>query len=524
MNTYWKTTLLGLSLGVVANAAFAQLTLNPISSVRNGAAEDVFDESAAEIVKYDARTQQMYVVNGFADSIDIFDISNPASPELVRSVDLGAYGNPNSVAINPRWWANEVAVAIGADSAEERGSVVFLDKSGDVKAVVEAGYLPDMLTYDARGQYLVVANEGEPNDDYTFDPEGSVTVIERHGWSRRHIRTTEVSLAGFTAEDVADVRITGPEGTTIAQDLEPEFVTIDALGRYAYVACQENNAMVKVDLRRKRAVDVFSLGRKNHAVLGNALDASDKDDMIRVANWPVYGLYMPDSIQSYSVDRQTYIVTANEGDGREYGDYEDEARVSKLVLDASAFPLAAELQDEANLGRLKILNTEGDVDGDGEYEELYSMGARSFSIFSAEGELVYDSGDFIETFLAGNYPEHFNSENDENDSVDGRSDAKGPEPEALALGEINGRMYAFVGLERSGGIMVFDISNPRDVSFVDYVNNRDFTGSAEDGTAGDLGPEGIEFIAANSSPTGKAMIAVANEVSGTTTLYDIDFE
>ena len=132
MNTYWKTTLLGLSLGVVANAAFAQLTLNPISSVRNGAAEDVFDESAAEIVKYDARTQQMYVVNGFADSIDIFDISNPASPELVRSVDLGAYGNPNSVAINPRWWANEVAVAIGADSAEERGSVVFLDKSGDV--------------------------------------------------------------------------------------------------------------------------------------------------------------------------------------------------------------------------------------------------------------------------------------------------------------------------------------------------------------------------------------------------------
>ncbi|CAA6678883.1 MULTISPECIES: choice-of-anchor I family protein [unclassified Lentimonas] len=523
MNTTWKTTLLGLSLGIAANAAFAQLTLKPISSIRNGAAEDVFDESAAEIVKYDARTQQMYVVNGYANSIDIFDISSPESPELVRSVDLSAFGNPNSVAINPRWWMNEVAIAVGADSAEERGSVVFMNKKGDIKEVVSAGYLPDMLTYDASGQYLVVANEGEPNSDYSFDPEGSVTVIEQHGWSRRR-HVTQVPLTNFTEADVVGVRISGPEGTAIAQDLEPEFVAIDSAGRNAYVACQENNAMVKIDLRRKRAVDIFGLGSKSHAALGNTLDVSDKDDMIRVANWPVHGLYMPDSIQSYSVGNQDYIVTANEGDGREYGDYEDEKRVSKLDLDPSAFPLAAELQKDENLGRLKILVTEGDVDGDGFHDELYSMGARSFSIFSTEGELVYDSGDFIESYLAEFYPEHFNSENDENDSVDGRSDAKGPEPEALALGEINGRTYAFVGLERSGGIMVFDITDPRDVSFVDYVNNRDFAGNAEDGTAGDLGPEGIDFIPASKSPTHQPMIAVANEVSGTTTLYTIDLD
>ncbi len=502
--------------------------------MRNGDPIDLFDESAAEIVKYDRFTQRMYVVNGNDDAIDIFDISDPENPVLFRQVDLSAFGNPNSVDVNPRWWRNEVAVAVGSGEADVRGSVVFLTKNGDISGDVEVGYLPDMLTYDSWGRRIVVANEGEPNDEYTFDPEGSVSIIESRG---RRRTVYEVSLDGIEEEDLNGARISGPEGTTIAQDLEPEYVAISPDNRYAYVGCQENNAIVVIDLNRRSVERIFGLGYKNHAELGNAIDASDKDDIIRIANWPVQGLYMPDSIEAYNVGGETFIVTANEGDGRDYefenGDGEDEisfideSRVEDLELDPSAFPLADQLLERENLGRLTVITTQGDVDGDGDFDQLFSYGARSFSIFSEEGELVYDSGDFIESFLAENYPDTFGSTNDENDSFDSRSDAKGPEPEALELGVIDGRTYAFVGLERIGGIMIFDITDPTDVQFVDYFNNRDFHVAFDEdnldnfGDAGDLGPEGIDFIPASQSPNGRDLILVANEVSGTTTVFEL---
>jgi len=540
MTHYVKTSLLGLTLA--ASAASAQISLNPIGSIRNGAPADLFDESAAEIVSYDSATRQMYVVNGKDDAIDIFSVADPANPVLVRQVDLSAYGTPNSVDVNPRWFFDEVAVAVDSGEAGVRGKVVFLEKDGDIKADVTVGFLPDMLTYDSWGFRLVVANEGEPNDEYTIDPEGSVSVIERRGW--RGYRVTEIGFGGITGDDLNGARITGPAGTSIAQDLEPEYVAVDPNNRFAYVGCQENNAIVTVDLFRKRVVNIFGLGSKDHSQFGNALDASDKDDMIRIANWPVKGLYMPDAIAAYRSGRDTYIVTANEGDGREYEfenargedeiSYIDESRVKDLEedfglsLDPSAFPLAGELVKNENLGRLTVVLTEGDLDDDPtDLEELYSFGARSFSIFSADGELIYDSGDFIEVYLAENFPDDFNADNDENPDFDSRSDAKGPEPEALTLGTLGGRTYAFVGLERIGGVMIFDITDPADVSFVDYFNNRNFDAEFDDddltefGIAGDLGPEGLEFVPAHESPNGAPLLLVANEVSGTTTVFEI---
>mgnify|MGYP000398022937 CR=1 FL=1 len=527
--------LAATTLGVSLAELNAQLALNPISSVRNGSAADVFDESAAEIVQFDPHTRRMFVVNGAADAIDIFDASDVSAPVLIESVDLSAYGNPNSVSIHPSARRNEVAVAVGAPEKTDRGQVVFLNKDGEITGSVEVGYLPDMLTYDRRGFRLVVANEGEPNDDYTVDPEGSVSIIESAGSGRR--RVTEVGFGSLSGEDLEGVRLTGPEGTTPAQDIEPEYVAIDESGRYAYVTCQENNAVAVVNLVRRRVDRMIGLGSVDHAKLGNALDVSDRDDMVRLANWPVKGLPMPDAIATYSVrtgkrkgfgGSETYFVTANEGDSREYGDYQDEDRVKDLELHESAFPLAEVLQEDENLGRLTVITTEGDADGDGVYEELYSFGTRSFSIYSSEGERVFDSGQMIETWIAENLPEAFNSDNSENQSVDSRSDAKGPEPEAIELGELGGRTYAFVGLERVSGIMVFDITDPRDVSFETFVANRDFgvefneddLDHLED--AGDLGPEGIEFVPAAASPNGKPLLIVANEVSGTTTIYEIN--
>jgi 2',3'-cyclic-nucleotide 2'-phosphodiesterase/3'-nucleotidase/5'-nucleotidase len=536
-----KTSFFLLATALAHTPLFAApptLSFQHLSTVQNGVPAELFAKSAAEIVKFDPVTKRMFVVNGATDSIDIFDAADPESPVFIESVDISAYGNPNSVDINPNSKANEIAVAVGADDKTQRGNVVFISKDGDILGEpIQVGYLPDMLTYDAKGGKLLVANEGEPNDDYTVDPEGSVSIISINGRRRTHF---EVTFSHLTLEDVPGVRITGPEGTTVAQDLEPEFIAIE--GHIAFVTCQENNAVAKIDIAKKRVLAVMPLGSINHAELGNAIDFSDRDfdgsggggGIIRIANWPVRGLLMPDAIATYSATieegskkRGTFFVTANEGDARDYGDYSDETRVSSSTLDPSAFPLGNTLKLPINIGRLNIVNTEGKIDGGNVHDQLFSFGTRSFSIFDENAKLVFDSGEMIETYIAENYPDAFNSTHDEGDSFDTRSDNKGPEPESVVIGAIGDRTYAFIGLERFSGILACDITNPRDVKFAGFGMNRDFGVEYDEenltnvADAGDLGPEGLDFVPAKKSPNGQPLLVVANEVSGTTTIYQI---
>ena len=196
-------------------------------------------------------------------------------------------------------------------------------------------------------------------------------------------------------------------------------------------------------------------------------------------------------------------------------------RISTLTLDPVAFPNAAELKNNANLGRLLVTTERGDTDGDGDYDQLYTFGGRSFSIWNNQGQLVYDSGDDFERITAEQFPEYFNASNS-NNTFDNRSDDKGPEPEGVVTGIINGRTYAFIGLERIGGVMVYDVTDPVSPTFVQYINNRDFTVATDSAAAKDLGPEGLAFISAQDSPNGKPLLVVANEVSGSTTFYQID--
>lgn len=520
------TLALGLAFTATAHASSPTLSLQMIGQHQTG----VFDEGAAEIVTYDARTQRLFKVNADAATVEVLDIADPAHPTLVATIDASALGgSANSVAVHK----GLVAVAIEADDKQAPGLVAFYDAENlALIHSVTVGALPDMLTFTPNGRYVLVANEGEPNDDYTVDPEGSVSVIDlRHGVKQARVRT-----AGFAAfngmEDALrakGVRIFGP-GASAAQDLEPEYITISGDSRFAWVTLQEANALAVIDIDQAKVVDIKPLGTKDHSLPGNALDASNKDGGIHIAPWPIKGMYMPDAIASYRFGGRTYLVTANEGDSRDYDGYSEEARVKDLTLDPAAFPDAASLQEDENLGRLLTTTANGDTDADGDVDDIHSYGARSFSIWTARGERVYDSGADFEIVTASRLPGAFNSNNDDNDSFDSRSDDKGPEPEGVALGHIKGRTYAFVGLERVGGIMVYDVTNPQQVRFVDYVNNRNFGVDAQlpDDTvnpvAGDLGPEGLTFIAAHESPNGKPLLVVGNEVSGTTTVFQINLD
>lgn len=490
------------------------------------AATGVFAESAAEIVAHDPASQRLFVVNAQSGQLDVVDIADPTAPRFVATVQVGAAGEvANSVAVHD----GLVAVAVEAPVKTDPGRVAFFDADGRPLASVPVGALPDMLVFTPDGRRVVVANEGEPNDDYSVDPEGSVSVIDVARTAAGLDLT--VRTADFRAYDVGGprhallpdgVRVFGP-GASVAQDLEPEYVVVSSDGRSAWVALQEANAIAIVDLDAARVTAIRPLGFKDHRVAGAGLDASDRDGAIAIRPWPVYGMYLPDGMAVLEWQGATYLLTANEGDARDYDTFAEEARVKDLELDPVAFPNAAALQADAALGRLTVTTTLGDRDGDGRFEALYAFGARSFSVWTARGDLVFDSGDQFEQVVAARYPAYFNANHEENGAgtFDNRSDNKGPEPEGVTVGFVDGVPFAFVNLERIGGVMIYDLSDPTAPSFAGYTNHRDFRADAASAAALDLGAESSVFIAAEHSPTGAPLLVVANEVSGTTSIFEV---
>lgn len=516
----------------------APLTLAPLGTYETG----VFDASAAEIVVFHAGTQRLLVVNAESGEVDVLDASDPSVPTKVGTIDVAgvqdALGDtiPDGSSVNSVDVRADglVVVAVEHATKTERGWVAFLDAATlDVLGAVRVGAQPDRVVVAPDGAWAVTADEAEPADDYSTDPAGSVSVVALPSGVATPAQEA-VRTAGFEAFDAPGalpdgVRVFGPTGPGApallpSLNLEPEYVTV--VGGTAYVTLQEANAIATVDLVSATVTTVRALGTQDHAVV--PLDPSDRDGGFAPRTYAgLRGLYQPDAIASYEADGVTYLVTANEGDAREWGDYDEPARVKDLGDDGLA-PVCGPLADltgDADLGRLTVSTASG-LDASGTcYATLHAFGSRSFSIWTTDGTQVWDSGSSFEEITAAAAPDFVNS-NHGASNLEGRSDDKGPEPEAVTIGAVGGRTYAFVGFERVGGVAVYDVTDPRAATFVSYVNNRDLAVSVEDGgdlaAAGDLGPESVAFVPAADSPTGEPMLAVGNEVSGTTTLYAVE--
>jgi len=544
-----------LTLGLVSPAT-AAVVAEPVKDLADGATADIsvlgsygagaFNESAAEIVAFHADSKRILTVNALSGKIDVLDAADPSKPTKVGEVSGGENTTINSVAVRNDGLA---VAAVEPENKTDAGELIFFDagaeKPGTVLGRVGVGALPDMVTITPEGDYALVANEGEPAEDYSVDPEGSVSVVKLPA-SVKAATQADVRTADFRAFEgtLADkgVHIYGQVGasTTEAQNLEPEYIAV--AGGKAYVTLQENNAVAVVDIASATVEDVWPLGYTDRREV--PMDISDKDGKINIRTAPVKGILQPDSIAAYEVDGTTYLVTANEGDARDWEAYSEEERIKKLggkklapICEGYAGMTADEIEEfqaDENAGRLKITTAFGLNEEKNCYEDLYTYGGRSFSIFTADGTRVFDSGAEFEELTAKLLPEYFNTNHTENE-FESRSDDKGPEPEGVALGEINGRTYAFVGFERLGGVMVYDITDPAKPAYTAYINNRDFSINMEEladegddavkaglEKVGDLGAEGLTFVPAKDSPNGENLLIVGNEVSGTTTVFQVD--
>lgn len=565
-------------------------------------ASGVYFESAAEIPAFDAASKRGFVVNAQKGAVDVIDMTDPAQPAHIGMIDatqLLAGASINSVAVHD----GLVAVAVQAANKTDPG-LLALYQASDLKLVGQAqvGALPDMLTFTPDGKTVLVANEAEPSDDYQTDPEGSISVVDVSTPAKPVVRTADFRAFNNQREALLakGVRLFGPRAS-VAQDLEPEYIAVSADGKTAWATLQENNAFAIIDVANARVTDIVPLGYKDHGVEGQGLDASDTDKAADIRTWPgVFGMYLPDAMAAFQAEGKTWLITANEGDARAWGEdnaaywagdaskgFVEEFRVKHLInakgwsgragddlppqlnalakgglLNPAVFGYCGaeagkpgECRDDNALGRLTISWTQGyQTNADGTpklytaagvadpvngdrlmYDKLYAYGTRSISIWDEKGQQVWDSGDAMEQFLASdsckagaarNIPckDFFNSNHEAGDAMDNRSDNKGPEPEGVTVGRIGEKTFAFVGLERMGGVLVYDVSQPQAPVQVDYINTREDWTTKDPSTvkSGDLGPEGLAFIPAAKSPNGKPLLMVGNEVSGTTAIFQLN--
>ncbi|QPK64731.1 choice-of-anchor I family protein [Methylomonas sp. LL1] len=501
---------------VVAIAAALASTTAGAASNFDWNLEWTFDHSVtnakgSEIVAYDADNLHLWVIGTDANQanlgfggIDVLDLSG----NLLQSIDTRSLGGINSVAVKN----GQAAVAITAPVKTDAGLVRFYDTGTyNVLQDVTVGANPDAVTFTPNGGKLLVANEGEPGSYLTGpsgDPLGSVSIIDSTGYN--------LQTAGFEAFNsqaaalkAAGVRLTGPNAS-VAQDLEPEYIAVSRDGSSAMVTLQEANSVAIVDIASATVTGIKALGMKDHSLPGNGLDVSDRDGAGsnplngNIQNWNIKGLYMPDGIASFDNNGNQFYVIANEGDSRaDWPGGNDEVRLGSANIDpALAADLAAEFgpdwkTNNDKLNRLNISSTSGDLDGDGDLDEIQVFGARSFSILDVAGNIVFDSGDQLEQIISAQFPSLWD---------DGRSDNKGPEPESAVVGKVNGRDLLFLGLERANAVMVWDLTDLANIAFLDMIF-----------TTGDVSPEGLSFFGNAQG----SFLAVANEVSGTTSLFKV---
>ncbi|MFF2483127.1 choice-of-anchor I family protein [Paenibacillus sp. NPDC058071] len=489
------------------------------------------DGGVAEIVKFNKDNGKFYLVNGSANppTLDIVSLGNGKGDlqkeksvfvrDLAETNGSFTFGDLTSVDVNTA--TKRIYVAVQENDRKKAGKILALDYSGNLVTEYAAGVQPDMIKSTPDGRYVMTADEAEPNNGVD-DPPGSVTIVDTQLGTSVQVYFDDESVISDNvhirgAVDPADGMIKGKGTKADAYyDLEPEYIALSADYKKAYVSLQENNAIATIDIASKKVLSVDGLGFKDFNAAANALDVRE-DGAVLLENVPFKGVYMPDGIATHQINGKTYLFTANEGDATEWPNRVNISTIGKLKgqLDPASEAYAF-LNGKDQYNAVEVL---ADMGNDG----IYMLGGRSFSIWDTDTmEQVYDSGNDFETITGQRLPAFFNASHSKV-AIDDRSTKKGPEPEDIKTGEVGNHVFAFVGLERVGGIMTYDVTDPASPAFVNYTNTREFLNSqGKVNLDTDTGPEGLEFISAADSPTGLPLLLVAFEVGGKVAVYQLE--
>jgi len=549
-------TLFALVAGAVQTSSAAAETLAPNGSELKFVGRYMTGAGlgGAEISAVDTASKRLFITNGAKNTIDIVDISNLKKPKLVKAVSFTGSGVTGIQSVAAKNGVVLVAAQMASKTAP--GRIFVMDVNGKLRAGladgIEVGALPDHVSISPNGKYAIVANEGEPTNycltngklPETTDPLGSISIINL---SSKTPTAQTIDFKSFAARKnaitYAGGRIFGPNAT-VEQDIEPEYASFSADSAYAYVTLQENNSIATVEVATGTIVNILGLGVKNHNVYNNGLDSSDRDNVINIEKRNIQGMYLPDAIATVDAGGSTYMVTANEGDAREYACLLGGTDATKLEAEDPRFADVADTTVDSTFkgssvaGRMKVTqfspaNVGGTiVTSATKVSNAFSFGTRSFTVWKNNltdgvfgADLVFDSGDAIERIIAQERPRYFNADwNTTNgfiNAAESRSASKGPEPEGLAIGKAYGRTWMVLALERDSGLMLYDITNPVKPMFRQYLNTSIPGGDIILGTAGDVSPEGVLFLEADQSPTGKPMVVVSYELSGSVAFFEV---
>lgn len=453
---------------------------------------------AGEIISFDSATQRLFTTqsDGSSFGVNWFDFSNPSSPVAGGTIDFSnLYGGGasqidslTSVATDPLgrgFGAAAVVPTLNADYSTLGRIGIFDTSTGTLLQTLDLGYHPDAVSFTPDGSKILVANEAEYVDIASgTNRPGGISVIDVSGITGQNKTTAIPALtqANVTTTDILGSNFPGlrynslPGATNAAvesvdNNIEAEYIT--SRNGKAYATLQENNAIGVYNLATNVWEAVIDMGTRDM----NNVDLTRRNGINLEATTPFKGIPMPDTIASFEVAGTTYLVTANEGDARGADDA-DVKRVEDARADGDLAVSIDSKYDKLNISLIDGLN------GDGKVVTPHVFGSRSFTIINADtGTVVFDSlnstATNLESIIANLDPAVWPEPID----VDNRSDDKGPEPEGLTVGTIDGKPMLFLAMERSDNVMMFDLSDPVNPVFVDIQR-----------AAGTEAPESLLFL------------------------------
>jgi hypothetical protein len=481
-----------------------------------------FNTQAIYAHAYEPLSKRVFVLNRGANQMNILDLSDLNKVRFVRQISLTQVGaRPNDVAVI----GNIVAVISENNLKQANGRVAFFDTTGTFLNQLTVGPEPTALKFANGGTHLIITNQGSPSQDYFTDPPGSISVVAIFGTNPLQLNSTNVFSINFERLDTVAydnrLRIFNNANQLPSIDIEPLQIGPVENTNLAAITLGTNNGLALIDYFNGTLDTVYGLGLKDNGLPNQGFDGSVVGNITIQPYSKIYSLYNPVGMASLLHNGASYFLTANQGLPRRYMAYDEVDSLKNIPLNPGAFPNRNTLVRDSVLGWLEVSKELGKAQNGFIHDSAVAFGGRSFSVWNDSAQLIWDSGDDFEQTIAALNAANFNASAVSNTSRKSQSVKQGPQPNSIAIGTVNGNRYAFITLKQMGGFFIYNLNDPTNPVFEQYISDRNFLVPANDTAAGDLGPEKITFVPAGDSPTGIALLLLSNSVSGSFSVYQV---